>query len=298
MNSEVTANDRLVDRIARNTALDPIADALAPGLRNALDSAGPLEPLASFLHGTPLGHPLHPAVTDIPIGAWSLAVIFDALEASGNPEFARASDVAIGVGLAGGVLAIASGMTEWADTKDDPRRLGMAHALLNTVGFSCYVASLVLRGRGNRAAGLATAFAGFAISAFAAYLGGELSFGMRLGTKHTAFPNDPAADFTPVLPVIELKDKPLRVDTGGIAMLLSRDTAGQISAISAICTHRGAALEEGEFAGGCVTCPWHHAQFLLATGAVERGPASFPLAQFETRVKGAMIEVRAAYRTK
>jgi hypothetical protein len=102
---------------------------------------------------------------------------------------------------------------------------------------------------------LATAFAGFAISAFAAYLGGELSFGMRLGTKHTAFPNDPAADFTPVLPVIELKDKPLRVDTGGIAMLLSRDTAGQISAISAICTHRGAALEEGEFAGGCVTCP-------------------------------------------
>lgn len=242
MNSEVTANDRLVDRIARNPLLDPLCDALAPGLRKMLDSAGPLEPLASTLHGT-------------------------------------------------------SGITEWSDTRDDARRLGMAHALLNTVGFGCYVASLGLRIRGNRTAARAIAFAGYAVSSFAAYLGGELSFGMRLGTKHTAYPNVPPDAFAPVLPVADLKDKPVRVEVSGIAMLLSRDNRGQISAVSAICTHRGAALDEGEFADGCVTCPWHHARFVLATGDVVRGPATFPLAHFQTRVSGQMIEVRSAYGT-
>ncbi len=295
MNSEVTANDRLVDRIARSTTLDPLADALAPGLRRTFDSTGPIGPLSSILHGTPFGHPLHPPVTDIPIGAWSLAAIFDAFEAFGNTDFARASDLAIGVGVAGGVVAIASGTAEWSDTVDDPRRLGMAHALFNTVAFSCYVASLVLRGRGNRAAGLATAFVGYAVTSFSAYLGGELSCGMRLGTKHTAYPNVPPNDFAPALPVTELKDKPVRVEVGGIAMLLSRDEGGRISAISAICTHRGAPLEQGEFADGYVTCPWHHARFLLATGDVARGPATFPLARFETRVNGDVIEVRSAH---
>ncbi len=297
MNSEVTANDRLVDRIARNPLLDPLCDALAPGLRRILDSAGPLEPLASTLHGTPFGHPLHPAATDIPIGAGSLAAIFDGLELTGNTDYARAADLAIGVGVAGAVVAIASGITEWSDTKDDPRRLGMAHALLNTVGFGCYVASLGMRIRGNRTAGRAIAFAGYAVSSFAAYLGGELSFGMRLGTKHTAYPNVPPDAFAPVLPVADLKDEPVRVEVAGIAMLLSRDNRGQISAVSAICTHRGAALDEGEFADGCVTCPWHHARFVLATGDVVRGPATFPLAHFQTRVSGQMIEVRSAYGT-
>lgn len=295
MNPEVTANDRLVDRIARNTALDPLADAIAPNMRKALDSAGPLGPFADVLHGTPLGHPLHPAASDIPIGAWSLAAVFDAFEAAGNTTYAPAADLAIGVGFAGAVVAIASGWAEWADTKDDPRRLGLAHAMVNAVGFNLYIASLVLRLRGNRSAGLATSFAGYAFASFAAYLGGELSFGMRLGTKHTAKPNVPPSDFTAVLPEAELRSEPVRIEVGGIAMLLSRGTTGQISAVSAICTHRGAPLEQGEYADGCVTCPWHHAQFSLATGDVVRGPATFPLPHFEARVNDGIIEVRAAY---
>ncbi len=295
MNPEVTANDRLVDRIARNTDLDPLADAIGPAMRKALDSAGPLGPFADVLHGTPLGHPLHPAASDIPIGAWSLAAIFDALEASGKTAYAPASDLAIGVGLAGAVVAIASGWAEWSDTKDDPRRLGLAHAMINAVGFNLYIASLALRLRGNRSAGLATSFAGYAFASFAAYLGGELSFGMGLGTKHTAKPNVPPSDFTPVLPASQVRDEPVRIEAGGIAMLLSRGATGQISAVSAICTHRGAPLEQGTFDDGCVTCPWHHAQFSLATGDAVRGPATFPLAHFETRVNDGIIEVRAAY---
>lgn len=292
MNPEISANDRLVDRIARNRALDPVATAIAVPMRKLLDSAGPLGPVADALHGTQLGHPLHPAVTDVPIGAWSLATLFDALEAAGSARFTPASDLAIGVGLAGGLVALASGWAEWSDTKGDPQRLGLVHATLNEIAFALYATSLVLRLRKQRGAGLATAFAGYAFVSISAYLGGELSFGMRLGTKHTNEPLAPPEDFTPVLLAAELNGAPVKVELDGIPLLISRNAKGDVSAIPAVCTHRGGPLEKGTFADGCVTCPWHHAQFSLETGCVERGPAVFSLAQFEARVRDGSVEVR------
>jgi len=292
VNPEISANDRLVDKLARNTALDPIANAIGVPMRKALDSAGPLGPIADVLHGTQLGHPLHPAVTDVPIGAWSLATLFDALEAAGNTRFAAASDLAVGVGLAGGLAALASGWAEWADTKDDPQRLGLVHATLNEIAFALYATSLVLRLRKQRGAGLATAFAGYAFVSFSAYLGGELSYGMRLVTRHTNEPLVPPDDFTPVLLEAELAGAPVKVELAGIALLISRSSKGDVSAIPAVCTHRGAPLENGTFADGCVTCPWHHAVFSLEDGCVRRGPAVFSLAQFEARVRDGNVEVR------
>ncbi len=293
MDPEISANDRLVDRIARNRALDPIATTIAVPMRKLLDSAGPLGPVAAALHGTQLGHPLHPAVTDVPIGAWSLATLFDALEAAGSARFTPASDLAIGVGLAGGLVALASGWAEWSDTKGDPQRLGLVHATLNEIAFALYATSLVLRLRKQRGPGLATAFAGYAFVSISAYLGGELSFGMRLGTKHTNEPLAPPGDFTPVLLVAELNGAPVKVELDGIPLLISRNAKGDVSAIPAICTHRGGPLENGTFADGCVTCPWHHAKFSLENGCVKRGPAVFSLAQFEARVRDGNVEVRA-----
>ena len=68
---------------------------------------------------------------------------------------------------------------------------------------------------------------------------------------------------------------------------------GGVAAISAVCTHRGAPLADGEFAAGCVTCPWHGSRFALADGRVEQGPATFPQPRFEARINGERIEVRA-----
>jgi len=228
-----------------------------------------------------------------PIGAWSLATLFDALEAAGSARFTPASDLAIGVGLAGGLVALASGWAEWSDTKGDPQRLGLVHATLNEIAFALYATSLVLRLRKQRGAGLATAFAGYAFVSISAYLGGELSFGMRLGTKHTNEPLAPPGDFTPVLLVAELNGAPVKVELDGIPLLISRNAKGDVSAIPAICTHRGGPLENGTFADGCVTCPWHHAKFSLENGCVKRGPAVFSLAQFEARVRDGNVEVRA-----
>ncbi len=295
MNPEISSTDRLVDRLSRATVLDPVADVIAPLVSKTLEGTGPLAPLKDLLHGKPLGHSLHVVMTDVPIGAWTMAAVFDTLELCGRTEFAAAADVSIGVGLAGGVGAIVTGLAEWADTKDEPRRLGLAHALTNDVAFALYSLSFGLRRSGKRGAAIASAFAGYAVVSFGAYLGGELSLGHQIGVKHTVTPIEPSPDFVAVLPESELGDEPKTATLDGIPLLLSRTARGEVAAVSAVCTHRGAPLGEGSFAGDCVTCPWHGARFDLASGSVLEGPATFPLARFETRIVAGQIEARRAF---
>ncbi len=296
MNPEISSTDRIVDRVSRSTVLDPLADALQPAVRRSLDGDGAWAPLKSLLHGTPLGHLLHPALTDVPIGAWTMAAVFDGLSFAGISEFDRASDVAIVTGIAGAVLAAATGLAEWADTKDEPKRLGMAHASLNTAALMAYAGSLALRAAHRRRAAIGAAYAGFVIVGLSAYLGGELSYNHQIGVKHTARPIEPSDDFEAVLDLSQLAGTtPQRVDYRGIPVLLSRDERHDISAVAATCTHRGGPLEEGTFADGCVKCPWHGGVFSLADGAVREGPPVYPLARFEVRVRNERIELRPRY---
>ena len=76
--------------------------------------------IRNFLNGTWLGEPLHVVLTDVPIGAWTVAMVFDALSLSrSGREFTRAADASIAIGLAGAVSAAAAGVTDWTDV--DPR---------------------------------------------------------------------------------------------------------------------------------------------------------------------------------
>src|SRR5690348_289527 len=77
------------------------------------------------LNGVWLGHPLHPALTDVPIGAWLLSLLFDF---TGHD---RGADMAMNVGVLAAVPTALSGAADWADAGDEPRRLGFVHALLN-----------------------------------------------------------------------------------------------------------------------------------------------------------------------
>lgn len=54
-----------------------------------------------------------------------------------------------------------------------------------------------------------------------------------------------------------------------------RDSSGQLTAMSAVCTHAGC---EVNYQSGQLYCPCHGSVFNARTGAVERGPASQPLA--------------------
>src|SRR6266498_4467538 len=94
--------------------LDSVADRLQPAVKSLFDALGPARPgVADFLHGTWLGHPLHPVLTDIPIGAWTAALALDALDAASEDDFAPGADAAIALGLAGAVGSAVTGLTDW-----------------------------------------------------------------------------------------------------------------------------------------------------------------------------------------
>jgi nitrite reductase/ring-hydroxylating ferredoxin subunit len=169
----------------------------------------------------------------------------------------------------------------------------MAHALLNGVGAVLYLASFGLRKAGRRKTGIALGMLGYGFAGAAAYLGGELSYGLQLGVKHTAIPVEPEPGYTAVLPEADLPEDTLtRVDYKGIPVLLRR-RGRTIDAVGAVCTHRGAALDEGALEGDCVRCPWHGSLFRLTDGTIAEGPASFPLPRFTARITAGAIEISA-----
>ncbi len=277
--------------------LDPLADALQSGLRQAFSAGGPAgRRTRNFLHGTWLGHPLHPALTDVPIGAWSLAVVLDAMEAVGAPaDVGRAADAAIGLGVLGAGAAASAGLADWKEIDGEPRRIGLVHALLNSAALMLFIGSWRLRRQGSRAAGRWTAGLGYGMAALAAVLGGELVYGHRIGVNHAAVEDLPS-DFVPVLADAELAESaPRRVEVAGAPVLLIR-LGGQIFAIGERCTHLGGPLAEGTVADGSVTCPWHGSRFALAGGQVLDGPATFAEPNFETRIRDGQIELRVARR--
>src|SRR5215470_10627608 len=64
----------------RASFVERLSDGLA-GVVGAIvgSQRKPPRRLKSFLNGTWLGHPLHPAITDVPIGVWLLAAVFDVI---------------------------------------------------------------------------------------------------------------------------------------------------------------------------------------------------------------------------
>jgi nitrite reductase/ring-hydroxylating ferredoxin subunit len=290
LNPETSVNRRPADRIAKIPWLEAIANTVQPNVQRVLGAAG--VPVRNALHGTWLGHTLHPALTDVPTGAWTVTAVLDALEIVGNTRFGAGADAALVIGLLGAAGAAVTGYADWSDTADDAKTLGMAHAMLNGAATIAYVASLAARRAGNRGAGIAFAFAGYGVMSLAAYLGGELSMGLQLGVRHTAEPIFPPSDFTPVLDENALESgKIVRADLNGIPLILLRTHDG-IFAMGAACTHRGAPLAEGTLEGACVRCPWHGSLFSFANGSAIEGPAAFPQPQFEARVEAGKIEVR------
>jgi len=96
-----------------------------------------------------------------------------------------------------------------------------------------------------------------------------------------------------VLPDAELPENKLtRVEANGVKILLVRQN-GEIRALGELCSHLGGPLADGKLEDGCVICPWHYSKFVLSSGEVVNGPATFPQPCFETRVRDGQIEVRA-----
>ncbi|HEV2825242.1 MAG TPA: Rieske 2Fe-2S domain-containing protein, partial [Actinomycetota bacterium] len=162
-----------------------------------------------------------------------------------------------------------------------------------TLALLCYSSSLVARLLGRRKAGVGLGLAGATAISVGGYLGGHLSYVQAVGVERKWFADGPK-EWTGVLDSAELEEgRPRVVRAGDTEVLLYRDGTA-LHALWASCTHQGGPLGEGEFADGCVRCPWHGSTFRLADGKVVRGPAASSQPVFETRVTDGKVEVRAA----
>src|SRR5256714_13448804 len=135
------------------------------------------------LAGTWLGHPLHPVLTDIPIGAWSSAFFLDYL---GGKKARSASDALIGIGILSAIPTAVSGLADWTDTWGKTQRVGVAHALGNLAPLRLFPASPRARRRGQAFPGLAPPPPPLAAAGPAASLGGPPSLGRGGRVPRTA----------------------------------------------------------------------------------------------------------------
>jgi nitrite reductase/ring-hydroxylating ferredoxin subunit/uncharacterized membrane protein len=279
----------LVERLEQVRAIDPPAEAVAKTVRGAIGSG----PLKDALSGTPLGHALHPLLTDAVIGTWTSASILDVI---GGERSRPAAERLIGVGLLASLPTAVSGMSDWADTtvgNAPVRRVGALHALLNVGALGLYGASLAARRRGRRGAGVVLGLAGAGVLGASGHLGGHLSYARGVGVDQTAF-DASVEDWTRACFASEvLEDEPYVATINGTEILLVRHE-GELRALANRCSHRGGALSRGDLSEGCVTCPLHASRFRLRDGGVERGPAAYPQPTYDVRITGDHVEVRSA----
>ncbi len=264
-------------------------DAIAEPLQRAIRAAVPQQTKAKdLLSGTWLGHPLHPPLTDVVIGAWSGALLLDLL---GGERAGQASERLLAVGILAAVPTAAAGASDWAELLGASRRVGIVHAAGNSTALVLHGLSLAQRRRGRRGRGIALSAIGYGIAAFSAWLGGHLSFRRGVGVDQTAFEDTPS-EWTAVLDQAELAEGELvgaRANGTGIVLVRRGD---RIHALAARCSHRGCSLSEGQLnADATITCPCHGSTFRL-DGSIVTGPATAPQPRLQVRTSAGRIEVR------
>lgn len=278
--------------------LDKLADPLQAAAHQVFGANKAGRTAKNILNGVPFRHRMHPALIIVPLGAWTTAVLLDALDVatSGDTQkgFRRSADASIALGLVSVVPTAAAGIADWVDLYDHHRRVGTAHALLNNVAATLYGTSLGLRLLGKRGAGRATAGLGYAVVLLSGMLGGEMVYNLGVNVPRLLHPKPPT-DYVDVLASGDLpQGTPLTVEVGRVPVMLYRQ-GGQAFAVEAWCTHAGGPLAEGKFDGTTVECPWHGSCFDLTDGRPLQGPATAPLHTFEVQEQGGRIRIRPSY---
>jgi nitrite reductase/ring-hydroxylating ferredoxin subunit/uncharacterized membrane protein len=278
---------QMLTKLEQARSLDGVSDKL----QGAVQAIAQPRALRDLLHGVWLGHPLHPALVQLPVGAFVSAAVLDLL-----PGGRRAATTLITVGVASAPAAAAAGLLDWSEMTRDRRRVGLIHATANTVALGFYAASLVARFSGRR--GRALAFAGFSMAGAGAYLGGHLSYAQGGGMNQAAPEiSQLSEDWTSIGSLDELPDgKPTVRRVGDVSVLVYRSGA-QVTVMVERCAHETGPLGEGTVIGSgadaCVVCPWHGSTFRLTDGLVVHGPASNDQPLLRTRVRDGMVEVSA-----
>jgi len=280
------------DMLAHRKELDPISNAVQGVIRAAYRAAGPAgRPVKNALYGTWFGHPLHPSLTDLAIGAWATASVLDVLDSvTRYGALSRCADGALAFGTMAGMAAMASGLTDAQHIPDPPRRIGVLHGIMNVGLVFLQAASLTQRARGRRGTGRVMSLLGLGGLLVSSYLGGELVERYRIGVNRAPQDGIPMA-FQPVMALADLpENQPRQVQVSGVPVVLVRQ-GDRIYAMHATCTHMSGNLAQGMLVDGAIQCPLHGSRFALDDGHVVDGPASFAERCLATRVRNGQIEV-------
>ncbi len=257
----------------------------------------PIPPLKDFLHGVWLGHPLHPLLSDVPVGAFVAAFVLDASSVA-RPEFAdlrRAAAWVIGVGILGMLAAALAGYADYLDLEGRDRTYGSVHSMLMLVSLVLYVLSFAFRvnwiGTPFASADVAFQIAGLLVLTVAAYIGGDLVFAFGLQVSRHAWRG--GGDKWVALEVGDIpEDTPQQAKAGAQTLVVVRH-GGMLYAMHDLCSHMACNLSDGgRVVGDAIECPCHGSRFRLRDGRAVRGPAVFSQPQFAVRTADGRTEVK------
>jgi nitrite reductase/ring-hydroxylating ferredoxin subunit len=147
----------LIRNIEDLDAVDHVSGQVAGWVQRATQH----DAVENLLSGTWLGHKLHPVLTDLPIGAWSMA---SALDVTAGRPGATAARKLVGLGLIATLPTAATGATDWSVSSGAGQRVGLVHALANLTATAVQAASWVARRRGRRVTGMALSGVGLGIT--------------------------------------------------------------------------------------------------------------------------------------
>ncbi|MFK4482214.1 putative membrane protein [Curtobacterium sp. AB7] len=181
---EIRAFRRLTESVEHASVLDKAVDVD----RAVVSVLAKPKALRQLLHGVPFGHPIHPLMVQVPLGAWISAAVLDVFGGKGN---AKAAKTLVGVGLVSSGSASVAGYVDWSELNREQLRTGWVHQAVNWVGISLYGLSWWQRKNGNHGAGKVLGFAALGVVGVGGYLGGHLAYRQRAGVSdHGEVPFD------------------------------------------------------------------------------------------------------------
>jgi uncharacterized membrane protein len=162
---------RLLRSAEQVRAVDRPAGALARVLRKALRNPA----VDGAMRGSWLGHPVHPLLVTLPIGAWVSSAALDLVFS--QPKAARQLQA---IGLASLPPTVLFGLADYSGLDVEQRRVGVLHAATNAVSGGCFLAAVLAKSQGaNRAWSLA----GLLALSVGGALGGHLSYSQGAGVR-------------------------------------------------------------------------------------------------------------------
>jgi nitrite reductase/ring-hydroxylating ferredoxin subunit/uncharacterized membrane protein len=273
-------------RLEQASGLDRLSDRLQRIVQATLKP----QPLRDALHGVWLGHPLHPVLVQLPVGAWLSTAILDLM-----PGQRRGATALLAVGTAAAVPAAVAGANDWAALDHEQRRVGLAHVAGNSVAMGFFVASLAARLRGQHTRGRTLSLVGLSVAGGSAYLGGHLAYKQAAQVNQAAPALHRLDDgWHPVADLATVPDgRPVGRSIGEVSVLVYRD-GDEVSVLLDRCAHQTGPLSDGRVVHvdghACVQCPWHGSVFRLDGGEVVHGPAATDQPVLRTRVVDGVVE--------